>query len=195
MSCSDKIARWNVLGLQSALLSSMFEPIYLESITVGDMFDQSALERALYARLETIKDKLILPYKLNQPVIFHTKQQFESSKSSLESLGKFKSIISCSTSVSWVTGMAPAKAEVFVNGRKQGAPKGKALNSKTRPSLCKRSILEKFVDTVKEVDTSLNYSELKNTQSSLYQQSKACLLDNVFDAWIQTPIEHEHFIL
>lgn len=57
MSCSDKIARWNVLGLQSALLSNKYHPIYLDSIIVGDMFDQQALERALYGRMTLIKGK------------------------------------------------------------------------------------------------------------------------------------------
>ena len=54
MSCSDKIAKWNALGLQSSLLSHLLVtgPIYLSSITIGRKFGQPFCERALCCRLQ-----------------------------------------------------------------------------------------------------------------------------------------------
>ncbi|POM76253.1 TRNA-specific adenosine deaminase [Phytophthora palmivora] len=59
MSCSDKLAKWNALGLQGSLLLQWFEPIFLSSIVVsGDdqamsvVKQEQALQRALCARLE-----------------------------------------------------------------------------------------------------------------------------------------------
>ena len=45
MSCSDKIARWNVLGLQGALLSSIVNPVYLHSIVLGSLLHPNHMYR------------------------------------------------------------------------------------------------------------------------------------------------------
>lgn len=41
----DKIARWNVLGLQGALLSSIIEPVFLYSIVLGGLLHPDHMYR------------------------------------------------------------------------------------------------------------------------------------------------------
>jgi hypothetical protein len=52
MTCSDKIALWNAVGLQGTLLSSLIDPVYLSTITVGRKFSKVHCERALCCRLQ-----------------------------------------------------------------------------------------------------------------------------------------------
>lgn len=78
MSCSDKVCRWNTLGLQGALLSCFLEPVYLNSITLGFLFDPGHLSRAVCCRLgpscglgSTDARALVLPeaFRLNHPCL------------------------------------------------------------------------------------------------------------------------------
>lgn len=57
LSCSDKIARWTVVGLQGALLSRLVEPVYLSSVVVSEMYNEEALRRALVERTESLRGR------------------------------------------------------------------------------------------------------------------------------------------
>lgn len=72
MSCSDKIARWNVLGIQGSLLSTLIGPIYLHSIVLGSMLNPQHMYRAICGRIEQSLYNLPQPYRLNRPLLGQT---------------------------------------------------------------------------------------------------------------------------
>lgn len=65
MSCSDKIAAWNVLGIQGALLSQFFDPIYMDGIIIGGVENsmrqvvQEDCERAFWGRMGKLPSEAV----------------------------------------------------------------------------------------------------------------------------------------
>ncbi|KAK1154640.1 double-stranded RNA-specific adenosine deaminase [Acipenser oxyrinchus oxyrinchus] len=73
MSCSDKMLRWNVLGLQGALLTHFMEPVYLSSVTLGYLYSHGHLTRAVCCRMsrdgDAFKQSLPTPFTVNHPQV------------------------------------------------------------------------------------------------------------------------------
>lgn len=63
MSCSDKIARWNVLGIQGAIGSHFLRPAYISTVILGEVEEHmqdmtlEECQRAFHGRLDALDCK------------------------------------------------------------------------------------------------------------------------------------------
>ena len=125
MACSDKILRWNVLGLQGALLAHWLRPLYLSSVSLGSRFHPGHLTRALHGRLPAASLAASLPrhYRLAQPPVLAT--------TSPEARQPSKA---GDHSVNWVRGLGAEVVTCSTGRTVQAAPS----------RLCKRSLAAQF---------------------------------------------------
>jgi len=126
MSCSDKISKWNVVGVQGSLLSHFVEPIYLDSIILGSLYHAEHLSRAMYGRLgpDWSKEKPAEGYRLNKPLLAGI------SNSEHRHPGKAPNF-----SVNWTLGDAGLEVINAMTGK----------DDEGRPSrLCKRRFFERW---------------------------------------------------
>ncbi|KAI9168342.1 hypothetical protein H9P43_007731 [Blastocladiella emersonii ATCC 22665] len=170
-SCSDKLAQWQCVGLQGALLSILIpDPIVLASVVVGDLFNPTALERALVHR---VADHIV-----QVPAIVSTRVAFAYSQQWLQSTESVP-VVSAPHSVAWWLG-SDKGAENTVNGRKQGAAPGKdgTFAAKTRSELSMPVWFARWLEVAAKArhDTSTwsRYSDAK-LAAVQYQAAKAHL--------------------
>eukprot|EP00743_Colponemidia_sp_Colp-15_P010769 GILK01011906.1.p1 GENE.GILK01011906.1~~GILK01011906.1.p1 ORF type:complete len:451 (-),score=69.76 GILK01011906.1:106-1458(-) len=224
MSCSDKICRWNLIGLQGAVLSHIVAPIYLRSIVIGgSIYDQSAVARGLYERLLPISiPEHLSRFRVNQVELYHTTVPFVSGRCEVEGRANVSS--PSGFSLIW---HVESVQEVIVGsmGVKQGASK-KALDSpNVHSALCKRSLFQRFqrliekfasccrpcVELASRITTNLIHEETKDRAienceavdvsyrsakraASRYIEMKDQLRSQLFPDWILKP-DLERFTL
>ncbi|NXM79335.1 DSRAD deaminase, partial [Oenanthe oenanthe] len=189
MSCSDKILRWNVLGLQGALLSHFLEPVYLRSVTLGYLYSQGHLTRAICCRMErdgsTLKEKLQAPYHINHPEVGRV-----SVYDSARQTGKTKE-----SSVNWC--LADESEVEVLDGTK-----GKVDGLKLEVSrVSKREMFTLFQqlcakNSRRDLLGFSVYSDAKEAATA-YQAAKQCFFSTLeelgYGSWIRKPQEEENF--
>uniref|UniRef100_A0A7N6AZF4 Adenosine deaminase RNA specific n=1 Tax=Anabas testudineus TaxID=64144 RepID=A0A7N6AZF4_ANATE len=189
MSCSDKILRWNVLGLQGALLTHFLHPIYLKSITLGYLYSHGHLTRAVCCRLardgNTFAQTLPPPFKLNHPEVGRV-----SVYDSTRHTGKTKE-----SSVNW---SSPDQHSVEVldgtKGKLDGNKLGVSRVSKSNLFCLFRSLCQRCGRT--DLLSLPSYAQAKMSAMSFQlakQQFFQTLSSHGYGAWIGKPLEEKSF--
>ena len=171
MSCSDKLAKYNYLGLGGAFVSYHLGPVYMKMMVFGGTNDIFNLKRSLVQRIQM---DLLAEYHTNIPKILTTLFVFPSLMDANGSKEKFSP-----TSISWCKSASP---EYLVNGLKQGS-NAKKINMKAVSRVSKLSMAKLFLETI-ELDTA-DYADLKRMAVG-YQKAKSKLYETALKGWLQT---------
>ncbi|XP_077453454.1 tRNA-specific adenosine deaminase 1 isoform X7 [Stigmatopora argus] len=194
LSCSDKMARWGVVGFQGALLSHYLEEaLYFSTVVVGKCpFSQDAMQRALITRCSYVSD-LPAGFSVSPPVFLQAKLEFPFSQA--QTLLQHKSgqgcVTPCGAAVSWCN-VPDQPLDVTANGIKQGVTKRALGTSKARSALCKLELFHSFLSLVSSTDASVLPDSLRNDlhtyldykdASKIYQKAWQLLRNQAFPLW------------
>ncbi|XP_033749862.1 double-stranded RNA-specific adenosine deaminase-like [Pecten maximus] len=193
MSCSDKLCKWNFLGVQGALLANMMEPVYLSSITLGTLYNHGHMARAMCCRLEKNGPIESLPhgYKVNHPLLGAVSRKDDPKRS----VGK-----STAHSINWNSADDCPEMTDGTTGLLHNNGFIRTTLTKTKSRLCKQELLRSYKEICTDIGIRTlvknDYLKTKKT-STQYQRCKkslyAALHSQGYGTWLGLPRECQEF--